>query len=243
MTRSRLTARRFAPAGRCPGAQVSWDSLARRQARRGDRSSPRGDQARTRGRRSPDHLRLRTLGRPASWTKQYRAIVRRLGSNPAVQGLLVPGVARYQDRESTTRQSRRSASRSGSGRELPTPTSRLGVQGQKGKVDEAISSYREAIRLNPRDAQAQIYLGTGALAAWKTRRRGRRHREAVRLDSKNADAQFALGHALEQTGKMDEGIAAYRETIRLRPDHAEGDFILGSSLSTGKARRRNHRVP
>ena len=37
-------------------------AFARRQARRGDRSSPRGDQARTRGRRSPDHLRLRTLG-------------------------------------------------------------------------------------------------------------------------------------------------------------------------------------
>ena len=41
------------------------------------------------------------------------------------------------------------------------PSSPLGyVLSQAGKPDEAIASYREAIRMKPAQAKAQSYLGT-----------------------------------------------------------------------------------
>ena len=90
------------------------------------------------------------------------------------------------------------------------------VQEKKGDLDDAISSYRDAIRLKPRDAQAQMYLGTrirqgmlaDAVAAL---------RQATGLAPDNAAAQVALGHMLEQAGKLDEAIAAYRKTFASSP--------------------------
>jgi tetratricopeptide (TPR) repeat protein len=100
-------------------------------------------------------------------------------------------------------------------------------------MSEAVTAYREAIRLKPDLAIAHNSLGAilydakrdyaGAAAEF---------REAIRLKPDLAAAHNNLGRALSVHGKPSEAVAAYREAIRLKPDYVVAHTNLGNTLST-----------
>jgi Flp pilus assembly protein TadD len=102
-------------------------------------------------------------------------------------------------------------------------------------VDGAIAEFQEAIRLDPKDADAHGYLGAAlcygkrdyeaAIIAFK---------EAIRLDPKDASFHCNLGVALFRNGDPDGAIAELRVAIRLDPNDAHPHNTLGAVLCDGK---------
>jgi tetratricopeptide (TPR) repeat protein len=92
---------------------------------------------------------------------------------------------------------------------------------RKEHFDRAIADYREAIRLNPKDAR--VYNSRGI--AWMDRgdldRAIGDYNDAIRIDRKMDLALRNRGNAWRSKGDLDRAIADYNEAIRLDPKDAE----------------------
>ena len=96
-----------------------------------------------------------------------------------------------------------------------------------GLYDEAITAYREAIRLQPDYPEAWRDLGhcywpqgrcDDAIAAF---------RQAIKLKPDNSGAWYSLGACCFSQGKYDEAVAACQQAIKLWPDFPQAWFTLG----------------
>ena len=104
-----------------------------------------------------------------------------------------------------------------------------------GKLDEAISRYRQALRLSPGYADAHNNLGVVLQLLGRVNEAINEFRRAVELDPGHAKAHNDLGIALSTIGKFDEAVSHFREAQRINPDYAEAYNNLGISLgSQGK---------
>ncbi len=78
------------------------------------------------------------------------------------------------------------------------------------KWDEAISEYREAVRLQPRLAQAHLTLADALLVRGDWIGVAVASREAVRLAPADASGHSSLGLALLRLGQLDEAVVEIR---------------------------------
>ncbi len=112
----------------------------------------------------------------------------------------------------------------------------LGVAlAQRGKTEEAIDQYEQAVHIRPGYAEAHNNWGlalaqTGrmedAIAQWK---------QAVQLTPDYVDAHYNLAVALARTGRMQEAIEQYQQVVRLRPEYTEAHNNFGVVLAkTGR---------
>jgi tetratricopeptide (TPR) repeat protein len=90
----------------------------------------------------------------------------------------------------------------------------------KGDDDRAIAEYIEAIRLDPKFAQAYSSRGLAYDHKGDLGHADPDYNEAIRLDPKYAQAYFNRGNAYYQKGDDDRAIADYNEAIRLTPKYA-----------------------
>ncbi len=98
-----------------------------------------------------------------------------------------------------------------------------------GKPDQAIISYRNALRLQPNTPDLHFNLGialsnTGAIDAAAVS-----YRKAIGLNPKFFEAYGNLGTLLQKQGKLEEAVANYRKAISIQPD-ARGYFNLATAL-------------
>jgi len=102
----------------------------------------------------------------------------------------------------------------------------------KGRLEEAIGHYEEAIRLDPKGfSAARFTLGDALRAKGRLEEAIGHYREAIRLDPQESAAgynNFAL--ALHDKGEHDEAISYYKEAIRLDPKVAVFHYNLGLAL-------------
>jgi len=97
----------------------------------------------------------------------------------------------------------------------------------KGRFDEAITHYSEAVRINPN--LVHIHNNLGAVLD----RQGRfdeaisHFSEAVRIKPDYAEAHNNLGVVLTKQGKLEEAIGHYLKALVIKPDHAEAHNNLG----------------
>lgn len=101
----------------------------------------------------------------------------------------------------------------------------------QGKINEAITEYRETIQLKPEWAEPHYNLGLAQRKLEKTDDAIAGFREAIRLKPAFVEARNNLGGTLAERGKTEEAIAEFREVIRLRQDHARAHSNLGAALS------------
>ena len=109
-----------------------------------------------------------------------------------------------------------------------------------GKKEEAVASYREAVRLKPTEATYRLNLGAalrrtgdveGALGAFK---------DATRLAPRDAMAWANLGMVLSDKKSYDEAHAALDKATKLKPDFALAWNRLGRvALKRGQPRMRS----
>ncbi|HZR86409.1 MAG TPA: tetratricopeptide repeat protein [Bradyrhizobium sp.] len=89
----------------------------------------------------------------------------------------------------------------------------------KGDQDRAIDDYNEAIRLNPKFANAFGGRGNAYQAKGDYDRAITDYTEAIRLEPKNTRAYNSRGNAYQAKGDYDRAIADYNESIRLDPSY------------------------
>lgn len=100
-----------------------------------------------------------------------------------------------------------------------------------GLADEAIASYRTAIRVKPDYADALLNLGIALTDSGDHQEACTVLRSAMGLAPQNARIRSVLGTALREAGKMDDAIATQREAVRLAPDHVPALHNLAVSLT------------
>ncbi|MGO9468007.1 MAG: tetratricopeptide repeat protein [Isosphaeraceae bacterium] len=105
------------------------------------------------------------------------------------------------------------------------------VLAEKGKLDQATATLREAIRIHPADADAYYNLGVLLQHQGKLDEAITAYRDAIRIKPDLADVHTNLGVALREQGKLDEATATLREAIRIHPDDANAHNHLGIVLN------------
>jgi len=99
-----------------------------------------------------------------------------------------------------------------------------------GRVDEALTVLREAVRLMPEHPAVHTNLGRALKEKGEWDEAIAEFREAIRLDPKWEFAHASLGQVLREKGLLEESIEAYREAVQLRPDLWDTHYGLAYTL-------------
>jgi tetratricopeptide (TPR) repeat protein len=97
--------------------------------------------------------------------------------------------------------------------------------------DEALDAYRNAIRINPRDAKASYNLGVTLAKLGMLEPAIDAHRQAISIKPDFAEAYLHLGAALRAQGKLEAAVAAYHQAIHINPNFIEAYNNLGGALN------------
>jgi tetratricopeptide (TPR) repeat protein len=92
---------------------------------------------------------------------------------------------------------------------------------QRGRGDEAIAQYREALRINPADVDGHTGLGNALFRQGRTDDAIAQYREALRINPEYPEAHDDLATALLGEGKSEEAGAEFVEALRFNPLHAD----------------------
>src|SRR5438045_1239663 len=101
----------------------------------------------------------------------------------------------------------------------------------RGKIDEAVAHYEQAVKLNPEDEDSHYNL---ALALAKQGNRAaaeEEYLEALRIYPDYAEAHNNLGNLLAADGRLEQAIAHFKEALLLSPDNASAHNNLGNALA------------
>jgi spermidine synthase len=110
----------------------------------------------------------------------------------------------------------------------------LGIAlGKKGKFDEAIKYFNEALRLKP-DLAAHTNISHVLVLQGNFDEAAVHLAEALRLDSNSAQSHYYLGQVLVQVGKINEAITHFEKALQLKPDWVEPMNALAWFLSASK---------
>ena len=100
---------------------------------------------------------------------------------------------------------------------------------RSGRLREAESAYREALKANPENADALHLLGTIAFQAGKHEPAVALIQRAIRINPNNANYYSNCGPALRNLNRYEEAIACYHSAIALAPDHPQAWYNLGKT--------------
>lgn len=101
---------------------------------------------------------------------------------------------------------------------------------QRGRPEEAIAEYRQALRTRPMSAAVLNNLGAALQASGRLDEAIAQYREAVRVEPAYLNARHNLGGALVLKGAYAEALPYLRESVRARPDDAAARNTLGGAL-------------
>ena len=96
------------------------------------------------------------------------------------------------------------------------------------KFEEAESLYREILKIEPTQLDANNNLG---VLLYKTNRLDeseKYYKKAIELKPDYAEAHYNLGNTLYTLKKFDEAEKSYKKSIELKPDYAQAYYNLGS---------------
>ncbi len=106
---------------------------------------------------------------------------------------------------------------------------------ERGRPDEAMDHYQEALRARPGSAAMLNNLGAVLQSIGRQDESLKRYRQAVRAQPDYASARYNLGNALAARGAFAEAIIHLQEVVRMRPDDAGARNNLGAALlATGQ---------
>lgn len=97
----------------------------------------------------------------------------------------------------------------------------------RGKLDEAITQYREALRLKPDYADGHNNLGIALFQKGEIAQAAERFTEALKLDSKHGEAHYNLAILLATQGRSEEARRHLSQHLQIRPEHADAHYNLG----------------
>ena len=101
----------------------------------------------------------------------------------------------------------------------------------RGKDEEAIAHYVEALRIKPYFVEAHNNFGNALVRQGKYREAIYHYAECLRIMPDLAKAHSNLGVALSRQGRYQEAIVHYEEALRIKPDYADAHYNLGNALA------------
>ena len=101
----------------------------------------------------------------------------------------------------------------------------------QGRLDEALSHFAEAARLQPRSAEAQYELGATYATQGRYEDAMSRLSQALRLKPDLAAAHLDLATVFARQQRLDEAIAHYRAALSIAPDAPDAHNNLGAALA------------
>jgi len=100
----------------------------------------------------------------------------------------------------------------------------------KGRLDEAVALYWQAIEQTPDRAELHVALASALQALGRPEEALHCQRRAAALMSGDARAQAALADRLRHLGRYAEAFGFYRRAVELAPDDPEAGFGLAECL-------------
>ncbi len=101
---------------------------------------------------------------------------------------------------------------------------------EKGRLDEAIAQFREAIQITPDAPDAHDNLGVALMKQGKLDEAISEYQTALNLRPEFTAAQVNLGIALSKQGKAEQAMMLYRAALTTAPEYPEGHYHLGVAL-------------
>ena len=107
----------------------------------------------------------------------------------------------------------------------------LGIALQKkGKLNESISNFNQAINIQPNFDQAHNNLGNVLKDAGRVKEAIDSYEQALKLNPQYVETYSNLGIALGELGKFEEAIASHKKALKLNPNYMEAYSNLGNML-------------
>ena len=101
----------------------------------------------------------------------------------------------------------------------------------RGKIDEAVAHYKQAVKLNPEDEDGHYNLALALAKQGKREEAEAEYLEALRIYPDYAEAHNNLGNLLVADGRSEEAIAHFKEAVNLSPDNASAHNNLGNAFA------------
>ena len=101
---------------------------------------------------------------------------------------------------------------------------------EQGRLDDALASFRQAVRLRPDNAEAQNNLGATLKRQERLDEAVACYREALRLKPDFAEVYSNLGNVLRLLGNPDLAVESFRQALRLKPNYADAQNNLSNAL-------------
>jgi len=102
---------------------------------------------------------------------------------------------------------------------------------REGRIDEAMTHYAEALRINPHFVEAKNNIGNILFRQGRIDEAMTHYAEALQRAPDYADAHNNLGVALFREGKIPEAVAHYAEALKINPAYPEAHYNLGVGLA------------
>lgn len=101
---------------------------------------------------------------------------------------------------------------------------------RQNRLDEAIPALKEALRIQPDNAEVHTSLGAALHNKGLIRESMLHYTEALRADPRCAKAHNNIGLALFQLQKLDEAIVEFTASLELNPDYLDARQNYGAAL-------------
>jgi tetratricopeptide (TPR) repeat protein len=99
-----------------------------------------------------------------------------------------------------------------------------------GRIDEAISHFRQALQIKPDYAEAHSNLGDALAKRSKFDEAISHYLQALQANPNYSHAYCNLGVAMSAKGRLEEAVTYFRRALRIKPDDADSHNGLGSVL-------------
>ena len=101
-----------------------------------------------------------------------------------------------------------------------------------GRYQDAMESYKQAIKIEPDYTKAYINLGAAYNSLGRYRDAVETYKQVLRISPDYADAYINLGVTCYKLGRYQDAIESYKRAIKIKPDDALAHYNLGVACNS-----------